>query len=87
MSVSALPIEHAVLHGIRWQTYESLLEDLQSRRLRLTYDEGTLEIMSPSQPHERVKHLLGRMICALAEELDIPVEGAGSTTWKRLIFG
>ena len=72
MSVSAPPIEHAVLHGIRWQTYESLLEDLQERRLRLTYDDGTLEIMSSSQPHERVKHLLGLMICALTEELDIP---------------
>jgi Uma2 family endonuclease len=71
------------LHGIRWETYERLLEDLETRRLRLTYDGGTLEIMSPSQPHERVKHLLGRMICAMAEELRIPVEGGGSTTWRR----
>lgn len=83
MSVSIAPEQHAVLHGIRWETYERLLEELEDRHLRLTYDSGTLEVMSPSRPHERIKHLLGRMVEAATEELGVAIEGAGSTTWRR----
>lgn len=83
MSVSSTPEHHVVLHGVRWETYERLLDELEDRRLRLTYDSGTLEIMSPSRPHERVKHLIRRLIDAMTEELDIPIEGGGSTTWRR----
>jgi len=83
VSVSTAPEHHAVLHGIRWETYERLLEELEDRRLRLTYDSGTLEIMSPSRPHERVKHVIRRMIDAMTEELDVPIQGGGSTTWRR----
>ncbi|MBI4614512.1 MAG: Uma2 family endonuclease [Planctomycetes bacterium] len=74
-----------VFEGIRWETYEALLEDLSWRRLRLTYDEGVLEIMSPRLDHERFKTLLGRMVEALTEELRIPMVSAGSTTWKRFV--
>lgn len=81
--MSIVPEEHAVLHGISWETYERLLEELQDRRLRLTYDCGTLEIMSPSQPHERVNHLLARMLEAMTEVLGLPIMGGGSTTWRR----
>jgi Uma2 family endonuclease len=81
--VSTVPEHHAVLHGIRWETYERLLGDLEDRRLRLTYDCGTLEIMSPSQAHERVKHVIARMIEAMTEVLEIPLQGGGSTTWRR----
>lgn len=82
-TVSSPPTEHMVLEGIRWETYESLLRDLAHRRLRLSYDRGVLEIMSPSQRHERRKALLRRMVEAMTEELGIPICSAGSTTWKR----
>lgn len=37
-----------VLHESNWSEYERLLEDLINRpRLRLTYNRGKLEIMSP----------------------------------------
>lgn len=83
MSVSTAPQDHAVLHGISWETYERLLDELQNRRLRLTYDRGALEIMSPSRSHERVKWMLARMIETMTEELGIEIEGGGSTTWRR----
>ncbi|HEY0796927.1 MAG TPA: hypothetical protein VGD64_14235 [Acidisarcina sp.] len=34
-----------------WETYERLLEDIGDGHVRLTYDQGRLEIMSPSNPH------------------------------------
>ncbi len=76
--------QRMVLEGIRWKTYEALLEDLAGQRLRLTYDRGALEIMSPRLDHEKYKTLLGRMVEAMTEELAIPLASAGSTTWKSL---
>ena len=68
---------------IRFETYERLLEDLGDRQIRLTYDRGVLEIMSPSQQHERVKCLIARLVCAMTLELGIPILSGGSTTWRR----
>jgi Uma2 family endonuclease len=39
--------------------------------------------MSPSKVHEHVKRLIGRMIEAFTEELNIDIESASSTTFKR----
>lgn len=83
MSVSTAPAEHVVLHGVRWETYERLSDELESRRTRLTYDRGTLEIMTPSRSREHIRHRIRRMIEAMTEELDIPIQGGGATTWRR----
>ena len=72
-----------VLYNVPWSTYETLLADLDLPGTRLTYDQGSLEIMSPSEEHERFKGLIGRIIETLTEELGIAIRAAGSTTWKR----
>jgi Uma2 family endonuclease len=77
------PEEIIHLSGISWNTYETLLAELSDRRLRLTYNRGNLEIMSPSPEHERFKKVLGRFVETMAEELNIPIEPLGSTTFKR----
>ncbi len=79
----ALPIEIIHLSGISWQTYETLRSELRNRRLRLTYNHGTLEIMAPSPEHELSKEVLGRFIETLAEETDLPIYPLGSTTLQR----
>lgn len=72
------------LSGISWQTYENLLNELSvSRRLRLTYNRGNLEIMVPFPEHERYKKILGRFVETLSEELEISIDPLGSTTFKR----
>jgi Uma2 family endonuclease len=79
------PIEIIHLSDISWQTYENLLTELSvNRRLRLTYNRGTLEIMVPSPEHERYKEIAGRFVETLAEELELKIECLGSTTFKRL---
>jgi Uma2 family endonuclease len=72
-----------LLRGIRWETYERMLEDLESGAIRLTYDRGELEIMTLSHRHERWKRLVGRMLEAMTEELGIPIKSGGSTTLRR----
>ena len=77
------PAELIHLSGISWQTYETLLQELSDRRLRLTYNRGNLEIMAPSPEHERFKKVSGRFVETIAEELDIRIEPLGSTTFKH----
>ena len=80
-----LPLaDHVLLKNISWQTYQLLLEDLaQQPGIRLTYDRGLLEIMTPLDPHEGNKKLLGRLVETLTEELNIEVRSLGSRTCQR----
>ncbi|MDJ1179977.1 Uma2 family endonuclease [Roseofilum sp. BLCC_M91] len=80
---TATPPEMIHLSGISWKTYEHLLEELQDRRLRLTYYRGKLEILAPSPEHELYKTVMGRFVETLAEELDINIYPLGSTTYKH----
>ncbi len=71
-----------VLRGVSWSTYEALLADVDAPGSRITYDRGDLEIMSPSDEHERFKRLIGRLIETLTEESEIPIRSSGSTTFR-----
>lgn len=82
-SPTASPPEIIHLSGISWNTYETLLNELQNRHLRLTYYRGNLEILSPSPEHELHKTVMGRFVETLAEELDINIYPLGSTTYKQ----
>lgn len=75
--------ERFLLEGIRWETYEQLLEDVAQRHVRLTYDHGSLEFMTPSGIHEGFKSRIRRLIQSLTLELDIPIRTGGSQTFKR----
>ncbi|EDX74999.1 conserved hypothetical protein [Coleofasciculus chthonoplastes PCC 7420] len=78
--------QRTVLDNISWQTFEALLvETGADRGYRFAYDGGTLEIMTPRFDYENHKANLGNFIVALAEELDIEIKSAGSTTLKREI--
>ena len=73
-----------VFQQVSWEEYENLLGDLVDRPgLRVSYDEGRLEIMSPLPEHERYKEFVLRLAAVLSDELDIPLESFGSTTWRR----
>jgi Uma2 family endonuclease len=71
-----------VLENVPWQTYVRLLRLFANRHLRITYDQGALEIMAPLPIHERLKLLFDRFINTLAEELGWNIGSFGSTTFK-----
>jgi hypothetical protein len=72
-----------VIYGVDWDTYDAISRALGDHRTRLTFDGENLELMSPSPICEWSANLLGRMLEALALELDTPIRGGGSTTFKR----
>ena len=77
------PGQRFLLQGMSWDFYEHLLKELGDRPIRVTYDRGILELMSPSYRHESYSRLLGRMVQIMAEERNIPLKSAGSTTFRR----
>jgi len=83
MSLATFQAEsRVVLRNVSWATFEALLAETDRGGSRFTYDQGVLEIMSPSREHERVKTLIGRMIETMTEELGIAISSGGSTTLK-----
>ncbi|NJN31936.1 MAG: Uma2 family endonuclease [Synechococcales cyanobacterium RM1_1_8] len=76
--------EHVLLQNIAWETFEALVDDLESQpSKRLTYDNGMLEIWMPKPPHESYKRWLGRIVEILTEELEIEIRSLSSCTWRR----
>lgn len=74
-----------VLRNVPWHVYVSLHDSLElaGSGVRMTYLEGALELMSPSETHEDLKTLLARLLEAYAEEADIDLNGRGSTTFRE----
>jgi Uma2 family endonuclease len=86
MTTTLLPqkIYQVLLENISWQTYQALLKDIgEQPGIRMTYDHGILEIMAPLDPHEAYKKLLGRLVEAATEELNIEIRSLGSRTCSR----
>jgi Uma2 family endonuclease len=84
MSVGTISGENSVvLHNATWQTYINLRDSDENYRVRMTYDQGDLEIMSPSNPHERLAYLIGRFIDIWTLEKRIPIQSGRSTTFRR----
>src|ERR1700754_1716357 len=72
-----------LLRNVGWAGYEALLDLLGDDGPRMNYPHGDVELMSPLHHHERIKRLLGYMIEAITDELDIRRNTLGSTTFKK----
>jgi Uma2 family endonuclease len=76
--------EHRViLRRVGWDGYQSILKMVGDQPIRMTYDRGDVELMSPLPKHERKKSLLGQLVRILAREFGVPVMPMGSTSWSR----
>jgi len=73
-----------VFHQCSWEDYEQLFEDLSDRpHLRVSYDQGRLEIMSPLQEHEEYARFIDALVRAFSEYLKLKLQAYGGATWKR----
>jgi len=76
--------QRVLLRNVSWETYQRLIAEREERPVpRFFYDRGVLEIVSPSKGHESVSRVVALLVEELAVELDVDVESAGSTTFKR----
>jgi Uma2 family endonuclease len=73
-----------VIHEFSWDDYERLLENLGDRPgLRISYDSGRLEVMSPTFRHEECEDLIGDLVLIFCEAFHLTLQKAGRTTWRR----
>jgi Uma2 family endonuclease len=73
-----------VIYRFSWDDYERLLEDLRERpHLRVSYDQGKLEIMSPLPEHEEYARFIDDLVRAFSEAFDMKLQKYGAATWKR----
>jgi len=73
--------KRVLLRGLSWEAYAQLLNALpSSRRSRLTYDNGLLEITMPLEDHEFAGRLIERFILTLVELFGLRIKTMGSTT-------
>ena len=81
------PGQRVLLRDVTWQEFETILDELgEHRAARIAYDRGVLEIMAPLPEHEDDKEIIGDLLKALLEELDIEFRSLGSTTFKNQIM-
>jgi Uma2 family endonuclease len=75
------------LERITWNEYEQMLEEMDEHPgMRVSYDEGRVEIMSPTTEHEEYKDFIYSMVRDLSKELGIKLETRGSATYKQKQF-
>lgn len=78
------PGQQLLLKNVSWQQYQEILASLgESRSSRIAYSQGMLEIMVPLPEHESDKVIIGDLVKAILEEIDIEFLSLGSTTFEN----
>src|SRR2546430_11583614 len=73
-----------IQHDVSWNDYEELLRAVgEASGLRISFDDGTLQIMTLSQRHEKYSTLIERMVDRLSSFLKVKVLFYGSATTRE----
>lgn len=72
-----------IVRDVDWDEYERLLQELAHRPgLRVSYDRGTLEVMSPSAEHDAYARVIDKLVWLYLDARGRDVESYGSATWR-----
>ncbi|MGB5594128.1 MAG: Uma2 family endonuclease [Crocosphaera sp.] len=73
-----------ILNNITWKTFKNILKELGNKRvIRLAYDQGFVEIMTPFGEHEHSNRFIDNLILVIALELNLNIKTMGSLTLKK----
>src|SRR5579862_2179795 len=76
--------QRVFLYGVPWSQYEALAATRgESSVPRMTYLDGTLELMTPSSGHDFTSRFIGQLLFAYAEEIGVILRPYGSWTLKN----
>jgi len=76
------------LYDVAWDEYDDLVQQLDdTSAFRISYDNGRMQIMSPSARLEKYKNLLHDFVLILGDELKLEVLSYGSATLKLKAAG
>jgi Uma2 family endonuclease len=75
-----------VLQSFSWDDYERLVDELQERHFRVSYDRGRLEVVSPGRQHDEYARFIDDLVRVVADNLGLKLQKYGSATWKRKLL-
>ena len=83
--VSQLPADASItLHDVTWDEYEELLEQVgEARGLRISYDNGSLQIVTISAEHEKYSDFIKSLIAGIRLRLRLNILSFGSATMRK----
>ncbi len=83
--IDRMPADSVLIqHGVSWNDYEELLRAVgDAPGQHISFDDGTLQIMTLSFEHEKYVRLIERIIDRLSGSLRIKVLSYGSATMKK----
>ena len=82
-TLKALGPARILLRNIPWNLYKQLRDDETNWGVRMAYDDGDLELMSPSQRHEQIGQRFEVFMIAVAQALGFEFEALAHTTWEN----
>ncbi|MGK7923950.1 MAG: Uma2 family endonuclease [Spirulina sp.] len=81
---STSPDRSIVHYGLSWQQFKLIQAGFgESRNIRLSYYDNTIEILMPGREHEFFKTIIGMLIELFCLENHIEFEPLGATTQER----
>ena len=85
MATVIQPVDQPVLmDGVSWETFEALLADGgDQRQTRMAFDQGILEIVTPSFEHERFRDVVSGVAEEILNARGLDYLRSGSTTFKQ----
>jgi Uma2 family endonuclease len=73
-----------VVNGVSWEEYETLLDELEDRPgVRVTFDRGRIQAVSPLRRHEQYSRLVEYIAVHTAGTLTLPIESLGTVTLRQ----
>jgi Uma2 family endonuclease len=78
------PDTRVVVADVTWNDYARLVDAVaEGENCRVAFDGNDVELMIVGPLHDSYSEILGLFINLVAEELQIDLRGARSTTWRR----
>jgi len=76
--------EVLVFHNVAWDDYEELLDQIgEAHGLRISYNDGTLKVMSLSPAHEKYADFIKSLVVHIRLRLRINILFFGSATMRK----
>lgn len=82
-AVSLPEAGRVTLGDVSWEVYKALRDAPANRHVRMSYQDGRLELMSPLYRHELYAGRLAKVVLAVTGVLGIPCQESRATTFRR----
>jgi Uma2 family endonuclease len=85
--LTQVPDQRVVFRSVDWAFYDRLVDSIpEMSNIHVDYDGRDLEVMGKSRKHGKCTGLLGQLVEAICQELEIEYSTLADTTWKRSVI-